>query len=256
MISATPSHPLSLRLAPLVGLGLAGALLGAATPDPARAQALFQAGELDQSRFVLVAAPIGKGERSQLNIYEQIRPTRACFAVGEGRPAAVNPLLATFDFTGICGRYIDANGYSLRIGGSDLATSYRLMVSRSGNDTLLLAIPTRGGGPEMVVARTGGIATGFLKLHLEPGWSLKRRQFGGRSLGHVYVYRDSVPGSGSPAPSGGPAPAAPAAVAPAAVGTPQPARMPAAPPLLPAPGASGSAPTTPAVNPGRRPSMR
>ena len=196
VIPATPSRPLPFSLAPLAALGLMGALCGALSAPAARSQALFQAGELDQSRFVLVAAPIGKGERAQLNIYEQIRPTRACFAVGEGRPAAVNPLLSTFDFTGICGRYIDANGYSLRIGGTDLATTYRLMVTRSGNDTLLLAIPTRGSGPEMVVARSGGVATGFLKLHLEPGWSLKRRQFGGRSLGHVYVYRDSVPGAG------------------------------------------------------------
>jgi hypothetical protein len=249
VISATPSRSLSLPLAPLVGLGLAGALLGGLSPGGARAQALFQAGDLDQSRFVLVAAPIGKGERAQLNIYEQVRPTRPCFAIGEGRPAAVNPLLATFDFTGICGRYIDANGYSLRIGGTDLATSYRLMVSRSGNDTLLLAIPTRGSGPEMVVARTGGIATGFLKFEFEPGWSLKRRQFGGRSLGHVYVYRDSAAAAGTPAAAG----ATPAPVAPL------PSRVPAAPlapPLLPAPAPSGAPPSTPAASPTRRPPMR
>ena len=35
-------------------------------------------------------------------------------------------MLATFDFTGICNRYIDGNGYSLRIGGDDLGTRYRL----------------------------------------------------------------------------------------------------------------------------------
>lgn len=193
-------------------------MAGAAPSIPASAQALFQAGELDQTRFVLVAAPIGKGERSQLNIYEQIRPTRACFSVGEGRPAAVNPLLTTFDFTGICGRYIDANGYSLRVGGSDLATTYRLMVTRSGNDTLLLAVPTRGSGPEMVVARTGGVANGFLKLELEPGWRLMRRQFGGRSLGHVYLFSESLPSLGgtSPAsaPAASPAPTLPATPAP------------------------------------------
>ena len=246
VISATPSRPLSLPLASLAGLGLAGALIAGLAPEAARAQALFQAGDLDQTRFVLVAAPIGKGERSQLNIYEQVRPTRACFAIGEGRPAAVNPLLATFDFTGICGRYIDANGYSLRIGGTDLATTYRLMVSRSGNDTLLLAMPTRGSGPEMVVARTGGIASGFLKFEMEPGWSLKRRQFGGRSLGHVYVYRESVPGAAAPV-TGASAPVSPA-----------PANPLPAPPLLPASPAASPRPATPAAspNPSRRPPMR
>jgi hypothetical protein len=186
----------------LVGLAFAGG--GAAVPAAAAAQAraLFQAAELDQSRFLLVAAPIGSsGERAQLNIYEQVKPTRPCYAVGEGKPAAVNPLLSTFDFTGICSRYIDANGYSVRVGESDLATSYRVMVTRSGNDTLLLAIPTRGAGPEMVVARTGGIANGFVRFELEPNWRLMRRQFGGRALGHLYLYTDSFPGAAAPAPS-------------------------------------------------------
>ena len=160
-----------------------------------RAQALFGAGEVEPTRFLLVAAPIGtSGERYQLNIYEQLKPTRPCFAVGEGKPAAVDPLLSTFDFTGICGRFIDANGYSLRIGGSDLATSYRLSVVKGGGDILLVARPTKSAAQgELVVARAGGVGAGFLKLELEPGWSLKRRQFGGRSLGHVYVYNDSWP---------------------------------------------------------------
>ncbi len=178
---------------------LAAAVSLAAVPlasAPVRAGALFAAAEVDQDRFVLVAAPIGSGPRSQLNIYEQVSDRRPCFAVGEGRPAAVNPLLASFDFSGVCSRYIDANGYSVRIGGSDLATSYRLMVSRDSRDTLLLAVPTRtGAGPEMVVARTQGLGSGFLKFDLEPGWSLKRRQFGARRLGHIYLYRDGWPGA-------------------------------------------------------------
>ncbi|MFM7733828.1 MAG: DUF3747 domain-containing protein [Cyanobium sp.] len=207
-----------LPLATLACLALTGGAATSLVPSAAQASALFQAGELDQSRFLLVAAPIGSsGERAQLNIYEQVKPTRPCYAVGEGLPAAVNPLLATFDFTGICGRYIDANGYSVRVGGSDLASSYRVMVTRSGNDTLLLAIPTRGAGPEMVVARTGGIANGFLRFQLEPGWRLMRRQFGGRSLGHVYLYTDAFPTGVGAAPSGAaPGGAAPAVAPPAA----------------------------------------
>ncbi|MFM7464712.1 MAG: DUF3747 domain-containing protein [Cyanobium sp.] len=184
-----------------VGALLLGAVLALPVGSgTAQAQALFGAGEVDPSRFLLVAAPIGtSGERYQLNIYEQLKPTRPCFAVGEGKPAAVNPLLSTFDFTGICGRFIDANGYSLRIGGSDLATSYRLSVVKGGGDVLLVARPTKSAAQgELVVARAGGIGSGFLKLELEHGWRLKRRQFGGRSLGHVYVYNESWPGSSEP----------------------------------------------------------
>lgn len=180
-------------------LALAAAVAAAGVLHPLAVQAsagsaLFQAMPLDQAQFVLVAAPIGDGTKAQLNIYEQVRNTRPCFSLSGQGPAVVNPLLATFDFTGICGRYIDANGYSLRVGGNDLATSYRLSVRRANNDTVLVALPTKAGaGPELVVARTKGAGNGFLQLVFEPGWELKRRAFGGRALGHVYVYRDSWP---------------------------------------------------------------
>lgn len=200
---------------------LAASLLALA-PLPGHSQtalgSLFGAGELDAQRFIVVAAPIGSGSRSQLNIYEQVSGKRPCFEVAPGKPAMVNPLLSSFDFTGICGRYIDGNGYSLRVGGSDLATVYRLSVLTEAADTLLMALPTRAGaGPEMVVGRAFGTAKGFLKLELEPGWRLMRRQFGGRSLGHLYLYRDAWPqaaanGGATPAASGTQAtPAAPAA---------------------------------------------
>lgn len=174
----------------------AGAFAAAATfaAAPAVASALFQAAVLSQERFVLVAAPIGDGVRAQLNIYEQVKPTRPCFAVAPGSPASVDPLLATFDFSGICSRFIDANGYSVRVGGADLATSYRLTVLRQSGDNVLLAVPTKvGAGPEMLVARTQGPGAGFLQLVFESGWQLKRRSYGGRNLGHVYLYRDAWP---------------------------------------------------------------
>lgn len=203
-----------------LALAAAVAAVGAFHPLDVHAtagSALFQVLPLDQARFVLVAAPIGDGKRAQLNIYEQVRNTRPCFSLSGQDPAVVNPLLATFDFTGICGRYIDANGYSLRVGGTDLATSYRLSVMRTNNDTVLVALPTKAGaGPEVVVARTKGAGNGFLQLVFEPGWELKRRAFAGRALGHVYVYRDSWPD-----PVG--ASVAPPAVAPqAAVPAPSP----------------------------------
>lgn len=175
----------------VVGVVATLAPLGTA---PAQAKALFGTLEVDQSKFAIVAAPIGNGERAQLNIYEQRSAARPCYAVAGANPALVDPLLATFDFTGICNRFIDANGYSVRVGDTDLATVYRLSVVRQGTDNVLLAIPTKAGaGPEMVVARSNGHANGFLLLVPEPGWKLMRRQFGGRALGHVYLYRDSWP---------------------------------------------------------------
>ena len=174
-------------------LPLAGALALVA-PEPVAAKSLFGAVEVDQSKFVIVAAPIGDGSRAQLNIYEQRSDARPCYAVQGGNPAVVDPLLSTFDFTGICNRFIDGNGYSLRLGDQDLGTVYRLSVVKESDDTLLMALPTKPGvGPEMVVARSGGSSNGFLLLVPEPGWKLMRRAFGGRTLGHVYVYRDAQP---------------------------------------------------------------
>jgi hypothetical protein len=200
-------------------LALAAGLVALAAPGLAQsAPSLFGMAELDGQRFILVAAPIGSsGSRSQLNIYEQINSRRPCYAVAPGKPAVVTPLLTSFDFSGICGRYIDANGFSVRIGDRDLANTYRLSVINGANDTLLMALPTSGGGPELVVARTQGAGTGFLKLEFEPGWRLARRHFRGRSLGHVYIYRDSWPAAeaavSAPAGSEAPAPLTPAAPA-------------------------------------------
>nr|WP_254965377.1 MULTISPECIES: DUF3747 domain-containing protein [unclassified Cyanobium] len=229
-----------LHRAGLAALAVLATTLATAAPAPVRASALFAAAEVDQQNFLLVAAPIGsKGEKAQLNIYEQLKPVRPCFEVSEGLPSPVNPLLATFDFTGICNRYIDANGYSVRVGGQDLATSYRLMVTRSGGDMLLLAFPTKAGaGPEMVVARTRGSAPGFLKLHLEPSWRLMRRQFGGRNLGHLYVYADSWPGTAATAAQPQPTAVEPAqpptAAVPVKEAAPSAVQQPVAPPAVPA----------------------
>lgn len=173
------------------GLSVSSVLV---TVPPSLAQgSLFTTVSVDPTKFILVAAPIGSGERSQLNIYEQRSEKRPCFAVGTGTPAPVDPLLSTFDFTGICNRYIDGNGYSLRIGGDDLGTRYRLTVVKTGQDVELLAAPTRDPSqPTMIVARAGGPGSGFLRLNLEPGWGLMRRAYGTKSLGHIYVYREST----------------------------------------------------------------
>jgi len=180
-----------------VAFAVFASALATGLPHSANAQgSVFTAADVDESQFVMVSAPIGKGESSQLNIYEQRTSARPCFAVSGASPAVVDPLLASFDFTGICNRYIDGNGYSLRIGGDDLGTRYRLSVVKSGADIELLALPTRDPSrPTMGVARSGGPGNGFIKLSLEPGWKLMRRQYGKRTLGHLYVYRDGMPGS-------------------------------------------------------------
>ena len=99
---------------------LAATLSGASlTVVPAARAALFQARDVKGESFILVAAPIGDGSSAQLNIYEQVRDRRPCFSREGTAPTVVKPLLVTFDFTGICSRYIDSNGYSVRVGTTD-----------------------------------------------------------------------------------------------------------------------------------------
>ncbi len=150
---------------------------------------------VDPGRFALVAAPIGQGPRFALNIYEQVRESRACFAVDrQATPAPVNPLLREFDFTGVCRRYVDSNGYSVRIGGDDLGARYRVSVVREQGDVRLVANPVSGSsGPALVIARAGGDGSGFLNLQLEPGWKLAQREFQGKPIHHMVLYRDSWP---------------------------------------------------------------
>ena len=58
----------------------------------------------------------------------------------------------------------------------------------------LVASPTRDSSqPSFLVATTGAAGRGFLQFNLEPGWTLKRRAYGKKTLGHIYVFRDSAP---------------------------------------------------------------
>jgi hypothetical protein len=165
----------------LVAAGLApGTLLPASEAAP-----LFGSAPLDAWRFAVLARPVGQNDWTLL-VLEQIQPQPRCW-----QPRAdglVDPSLNRFDYSGICGRYLDSNGYSLRAGGVDLGASHRLRLQQQGNQLLLLARSSDEPRP-LVVAR-GAIAArqrdGFVALQLEPGWELQRRLFGGRSLNHVY----------------------------------------------------------------------
>ncbi|UZQ53617.1 DUF3747 domain-containing protein [Trichothermofontia sichuanensis B231] len=173
-----------LTMAPMVG-----ALLSyGGTPAIA---APFEQVDVDQSRFIAIAAPVGNSNNYQLLILEQVAESRPCWQVEGSQPAIVDPLLLQFDFTGICGRSTDSNGYSVRLAGEDYALQYSLRVQRQENDLLLLAIPfRRQDAPTLVVGRTHGIAPGFMRLDLDPGWRFTKRSFNGQRLGHIYLTHD------------------------------------------------------------------
>jgi len=173
-----------------LGLGLLMmACFGAVTPQAARA-GMFTQTEVDQSKYVVMAVPVARGGY-RLLVVEQIKDTRPCWSESGNGPVVVDPLLVTFDFTGICGRATDSNGYSIRVAQQDLGLQYGLRIEQ-GDGELLLVGSSHRGGPGMVIGRTYGMVEGqFLKFILNPSWRLTRRTYEGRVLGHVYFTNDS-----------------------------------------------------------------
>jgi Protein of unknown function (DUF3747) len=165
----------------------------ALTGSPAQAQpSLFTQQETAQSNFVAVAAPYGGGTAHQLMVIEQLRNSQACWGETRGAgPTVIEPLLVNFDFTGICGRSLDSNGYSIRMGGEDLAMRYAIRIIRTNDDMALMGIPNRPELPLLDLGHTQGVSPGFTKIQLNPGWRFTRRSYQGKSLGHVYLTHDS-----------------------------------------------------------------
>ncbi|WP_448563436.1 DUF3747 domain-containing protein, partial [Trichothermofontia sp.] len=185
MNSASRSSPVPSWLTSV----LLGVLMGnVAAPAIA---ATFEQVDVDQSKFIAIAAPVGNSQTYQLLILEQVADSRPCWQTEGSQPVIVDPLLLQFDFTGICSRSTDSNGYSVRLAGEDYGLQYSLRVQRQDTDLLLLAIPFRGKeAPTLVVGRAHGLASGFLRLDLEPGWRFAKRSFNGQRLGHIYLTHD------------------------------------------------------------------
>ncbi|MBW4582732.1 MAG: DUF3747 domain-containing protein [Tildeniella nuda ZEHNDER 1965/U140] len=187
--------------------------------EPAAA-ALFSKADLDPGKLALIASPYGNNAH-QLLIVEQVANSRACWSERGTSPTVVEPLLADFDFTGICGRSTDANGYSIRMGDQDLGLQYSLRVVQRKGDLLLVGVSNRDRtAPEIPIGRAGGVTNGFAKLYLNPGWRITRRVYNNQALGHFYITNDQPLNSAI-------------AAAPAPVQLPAPRPLPVPQPALP-----------------------
>ena len=82
-------------------------------PLSLQAATFFQQ-EVNQRDFIAIARPYGDNKYDLL-ILQQLPGQRQCWQEEGGTPIMVNPLLLNFDFTDICERSTDSNGYSLRI---------------------------------------------------------------------------------------------------------------------------------------------
>lgn len=164
--------------------------LSSLTPLKPADAALFSKADLDPGKLALIASPYGNNAH-QLLIVEQVSNSRACWSERSISPTVVDPLLANFDFTGICGRSTDANGYSIRMGDQDLGMQYSLRVVQRNGDLLLVGVSNRDRtAPEIPIGRAGGVTNGFAKLYLNSGWRITRRVYNNQALGHFYLTND------------------------------------------------------------------
>ncbi|WP_267383414.1 DUF3747 domain-containing protein [Cyanobacterium sp. uoEpiScrs1] len=146
----------------------------------------FEEQAIQQNNVVAIARPYGQGKYDLL-IIEQIPDKQACWTEKGANPTLVEPLLLTFDFTGICRRATDSNGYSIRVDGNDLGLDYLLRLVPRDGELVLVGTPRGGNYQEIVVGSTKGLASGFMKVILNPGWQFSKRAYQGKMLGHFYL---------------------------------------------------------------------
>jgi N-acetylmuramoyl-L-alanine amidase len=175
-----------LRLALLGALGAGTS--GVWTPATA---VQFDQQEVDPNRLLAIAAPVGTSAH-QLLILEQLNNSRPCWRETGSQPTRIEPLLLNFDFTGICNRSTDSNGYSLRVGGQDLGMQYSLRVVQQGNDLVLMAVANSDRTAPLEIGRANGTTDGFAKIQLNPGWRMTKRVYQGRVLPHIYLTNDQA----------------------------------------------------------------
>jgi hypothetical protein len=179
---------------PWVWILSAGAMaLSLGTGAPSEAVTFSQA-EVNQSKLVAIAVPRASGYYTLL-VLEQRSNQKQCWRESGSSPTRIEPLLLNFNFTGICGRSTDSNGYSIRTAGQDLGMKYQLSFQKRKNDLVLLGVPARSGkgkGKAMELGRTHGIRSGFLKIELNDGWRFTKRTYKGKPLGHIYFSRDTA----------------------------------------------------------------
>ena len=217
-------------------LSAVAAAFGATITLPSVASAAqFGQQPIAGERVVALAEPVSNGRFYKLLIIEQISSVRRCWEEQAGNPVTINPLLLTFDFTGICGRSSDSNGYSIRIGGEDLGSRYRVQVEKRGDTLVLVASPSplQRGLPKLELGRSTGIADGFVKLELDAGWTMARRVYNGQTLGHIYLTNNQsldavIAASGAAPVSQAPQPVSPLPRPPSSTPLPRPG--------IPAPG--------------------
>jgi N-acetylmuramoyl-L-alanine amidase len=175
------------RLAALAAVATTTVASSISAVSPAFAATQFGQKEVDQTKFVAISSPYRGGTAHQLLIVEQVSDSRPCWSESGTQPTLIDPLLLKFDFTGVCSRSTDSNGYSIRVNGEDLGLNYSLRIVKQGDDNLLVGAPNDHSTKDIIIGRTHSAVSDFAKIDLDPGWRFTKRVYGDRTLGHIYL---------------------------------------------------------------------
>ena len=173
---------------------LATIVLSMYSKTVAKANYTFDEVQIDQNQVIAMAMPLSdlQGFSSyKLIVLEQLSNERSCWSESETElyPILVEPLLLNFNFSGICGRATDSNGYSIRVDGNDLSMSHQLTLQNLDGEIRLFGVSLTG--DKILIGRTGGISDGMMKIFLAPGWQFSKRSYQDKTLGHFYFSYDS-----------------------------------------------------------------
>ncbi len=152
--------------------------------ETARASS-FGEQDLDRDRFAVVAAPYRHGYN--LLILEQIPGQKKCWQEVGHSPTKIEPLFLNFDFTNACKRSSDSNNYSIRLNGRDYGMDYLTDVVERDGELHLIGVPRDSSKPELHIGKTYGLASGSLKIVLDPQWRLTKRVHGNSTTEHIYI---------------------------------------------------------------------
>ena len=139
------------------------AMTGPLLPHASTAKSLFESKPLPQDQFIVLGRPVGDSQWTLL-VLEQIKPEPRCWM--QRTDGLIDPSLNRFNFTGICGRYIDSNGYSLRSGGEDQGSRVRLRLRQQDEELLLET--SHWQHPSSVVIGQAPIPLRDPRLHQDP----------------------------------------------------------------------------------------
>jgi Protein of unknown function (DUF3747) len=159
-------------------------------PSSSVSASSFGEKEVNQGQFAVVAAPYRHGYN--LLILEQIPGQRPCWNETGSNPTTINPLFLDFDFSNSCIRSSDSNSYSIRFAGEDYGLDYLLSVVKKEGELHLVGTPRDSSKPELLIGQTNGLSAGSLKIHLNSGWRLTKRTYGGNTTEHLYLSSTSA----------------------------------------------------------------